>query len=190
MRFSRVFRWVLRIFLLVLTLSLTGVSVLGSISAMNILSNPDNIRVPSGPISANLDISDVNTMSIQVPFNVSNVGFFYLTNLRIEFTINMIYDHVNLTGTGENITTNTMVFNKATTFPSVPSGQTYNGLFNAAGGDGFLPANFPNGTTEIDWNRSPHVLEFYADFTISASYSLDLISFSVDLYNISVGNYP
>ena len=81
MRFSRVFRWVMRIFLLVLTLSLTGVSVLGSMSAVAILSNPDNINVPSGPINANLNLSDVNLMSVQVPFNVSNVGFFELEKI-------------------------------------------------------------------------------------------------------------
>lgn len=190
MRFSRVFRWVVRIFILVLTIPLTGVSILGSMSAIAILENPDNINVPSGPIDANLDLSDLNSMYIHVPFNVTNVGFFDLTNLRIEFNIRSIYDHINLTGTGENITTSALVFNKVIDFPTIPNGQTYNGLFNASNGDGFLPANFPNATTEIDWYRTPYALEFYADFIFSASYSLDLISFSVYLYNISVGHPP
>ncbi len=190
MRISRVFRWSVRIFLLILTLSLTGVSILGSMSAFAILENPDNVNVPSGPISANLNISDVNSMYLQVPFNVSNVGFFDLTNLKIEFSIAMIYDHVNLTGTGENVTTSTNIFNKAINFPPIPHGQSYNGLFNAASGDGFLPANFPNITTEIDWYKTPHAIEFYADFIFSASYSLDLISFTVKLFNITVGHLP
>lgn len=188
MRISRVFRWVVRIFLLVLTLSLTGVSILGGMSAVAILGDPNNVNIPSGPINANLNISDVNTMYLQVPFNITNVGFFDLTNLRIEFSITMIYDHVNLTGTGENVTTSTNVFNKASKFPPIPNGQTYNGLFNAASGDGFLPINFPNATTEIDWNRMPYAIEFYANIIFSASYSLDLISFSIELYNISVGH--
>ncbi|MCJ7650717.1 MAG: hypothetical protein MUP85_19070 [Candidatus Lokiarchaeota archaeon] len=187
MRFSRVFRWVVRIFILVLTLSLTGVSILGGMSAVAILGDPNNVNIPSGPINANLNISDVNTMYLQVPFNVTNVGFFALTNLRIEFSVRMIYDHVNLTGTGENITSSAIVFNKANPFPSIPIGQTYDGLFSASSGDGFLPINFPNATTEIDLYRTPHAIEFYADFIFSASYSLDLISFSVKLFNISVG---
>lgn len=190
MRISRVFRWSVRIFLLVLTLSLTGVSILGSMSAVSILGNEDNVNIPSGPIDANLNISNVNEMYFRVPFNVTNVGFFDLTNLRIEFSVTMVYDHVNLTGIGENITSSAIVFNKATVFPPIPNGQTYNGLFNASSGDGFLPINFPNATTEIDWYRTPYAVEFYADFIVSASYSLDLISFSVELFNISVGNLP
>ena len=83
-----------------------------------------------------------------------------------------------------------MVFNKATVFPPVPNGQIYVSSFNALNGDGFLPTNFPNATTEIDWLKSPHAVEFLADFSISASYSLSLISFSVQLYNISVGYLP
>ncbi|MBY9018032.1 MAG: hypothetical protein KGD66_04280 [Candidatus Lokiarchaeota archaeon] len=184
------FRWSVRIFLLVLTLSLTGVSILGSMSAVSILGNEDNVNIPSGPIDANLNISNVNEMYFRVPFNVTNVGFFDLTNLRIEFSVTMVYDHVNLTGIGENITSSAIVFNKATVFPPIPNGQTYNGLFNASSGDGFLPINFPNATTEIDWYRTPYAVEFYADFIVSASYSLDLISFSVELFNISVGNLP
>ena len=189
MRPSRVFRWIVRLFLLVLTLSMTIVSTLGALSAVLILEDPNNIQVPSGPIESNFDITDLSSMYLRVPFNITNAGYYDLTNLNIEFQISMVYDHVNLTLPGVNTTTSVLIFEKSISFPTIIHGTTYNGLFNAASGDGFLPSNFPNATTEIDWTKTPYVAEFYANFSLSASYSLDLISFSVNAFNYSVGHF-
>jgi hypothetical protein len=186
MRPSRVFRWIVRLFLLVLTLSMTVVSLLGGMSAALILGDPNNIRVPSGTIQYNFNITDVNSMYLRVPFNITNAGYFDLTNLKIDFKISMIYDHVNLTTPGVNTTTSVLIFDKSINFPTILHGMSYNGLFNASSGDGFIVSNFPNATTQIDWTRSP-VAEFYSNFSLSASYSLDLISFKVNAFNISVG---
>ncbi|MHA1197588.1 MAG: hypothetical protein ACTSSM_16040 [Promethearchaeota archaeon] len=62
MRPSRVFRWIVRIFLLILTTCMSVVSFLGSYSAVLILSTPGNINVPSGPIQANLNITNPSGM--------------------------------------------------------------------------------------------------------------------------------
>lgn len=190
MRPSRVFRWIVRIFLLVLTLSMTTVSALGGLSAALILEDPNNIQIPSGVIDYNFNITDINSMYIEVPFEITNAGYYDLTNLNIEFQISMVYDHVNLTLPGVNTTTSVLIFEKSISFPTIIHRTTYSGLFNASSGDGFLPSNFPNATTEIDWTKTPYVAEFYADFSLSASYSLDLISFSVDAFNYSVGHIP
>jgi hypothetical protein len=189
MRPSRVFRWIVRLFLLVLTLSMTIVSVLGGMSAALILGDPNNIKIPSGPIQSNFDITDVNSMYLRVPFNITNAGYFDLTNLKIDFKVSMVYDHVNLTTPGVNTTTSALIFDKSMSFPTIFYGTSYNGLFNASSGDGFIPSNFPNATTEIDWTRTPHAVEFYSNFSLSASYSLDLISFKVEAFNVSVGYF-
>jgi hypothetical protein len=185
MRSSRVFRWIVRIFLLILTTSMSLVSFLGGLSAVNILTNPDNIRVPSASPDANLTITNPSSMYITVPFNITNAGYFELTNLRIDFKIAMRYDHVNLTGNGLNITTSRIIFDKTQTFPPIAVGSTYANAFSATGGDGFLVANFPNANVDIDWTRTPYAVEFLANMTVSGSYSLNLLSFRFGL-----NNYP
>jgi hypothetical protein len=169
---------------------MTVVSILGGWSAFLILGDMNNLQVPSGPINTNFDITDPDNMYIEVPFNITNAGYFDLTFLRIQFKIAMVYDHINLTTPGENVTTSALIFDKSIDFPDIRQGTTYSGIFNASSGDGFLSDNFPNATTEIDWYRTPYAIEFYSNFTVSASYSLNLISFSVDTYNVSVGHFP
>ncbi len=188
MRPSRVFRWIVRLFLLVLTLSMTIVSALGAMSAALILGDPNNIKIPSGPIQSNFTITDVNSMYLRVPFNITNAGYFDLTNLKIDFKVLMVYDHVNLTTPGVNTTTSALIFDKSINFPTILHKTSYNGLFNASSGDGFIVSNFPNATIDIDWTKTPYPVEFYSNFSLSASYSLDLISFKVDAFNVSVGH--
>lgn len=187
MRPSRIFRWIVRLFLLVLTLSMTVVSILGGMSAALILGDPNNIQIPSGAIDSNFNITDLDSMYLSFPFEIRNEGYFDLTNLNLEFKVSMVYDHVNLTLPGVNTTTSVLIFEKSITFPTILHKTTYNGLFSASSGDGFLASNFPDVITDIDWTRTPHAVDFYANFSLSASYSLDLISFSVDAYNISAG---
>jgi hypothetical protein len=187
MRPSRVFRWIVRLFLLVLTLSMTVVSVLGGMSAALILGNPDNIQIRPDLAQFSHNITDVNSMYLRVPFNITNAGYFDLTNLKIDFKMSMVYDHVNLTGPGVNTTTSALIFDKSVNFPTILHGMSYNGLFETSNGDGFIASNFPNVTTDIDWTKTPYPVEFYSNFSLSASYSLDLISFKLNAYNMSVG---
>ncbi len=186
MRPSRVFRWIVRIFLGLLTLSMTVVSILGALSAVMILGNVnENIKIPAGPASANFDITNPSSMNITIPFNITNPGYFDLTNLIIDIKISMIFGNAS---TLTNETTNIVIFDKAQTFPNIIRGQTYSGAFFGNSSD-FIEANFPNATTEIDWFRTP-VLEFHGNFTISAYYSLDLIAFTFGINNVTLGTFP
>ncbi|MFX0060137.1 MAG: hypothetical protein ACFE8J_17710 [Candidatus Heimdallarchaeota archaeon] len=186
MRPSRVFRWIVRMFLFLLTLSMTVVSILGCLSAVMILGNMnENIKIPAGPPSANFDITNPSSMNITIPFNITNAGYFDLTSLIIDVKISMTFGNAS---TPTNETTNAVVFDKAQIFPNIIRGQTYSGVFFGNSSD-FIEANFPNATTEIDWFRTP-ALEFSGNFTLSAYYSLDLIAFTFGINNVTLGTIP
>ena len=92
MRPSRIFRWVVRLFLLVCTLSLSAVGLLGGFSAVTIL-DPDsyNVNIPDGPITAVFDINNPSTLEITVPFNITNAGVYDLTDVTLKFELGMEY---------------------------------------------------------------------------------------------------
>ena len=178
MRPSRVFRWVVRAFLLVFTLSLSAVSILGGWSAVTIL-NPgsDDINIPDGPIMVNLDIGN-STIEITVPFNISNGGVYELSNIFLKFQVGMTFGN---SSTPLNDTTTVLIFDTPQSYGSVAPGQTLKANYS---GSGSLPLS------EVDWTRSPYILEFYASLMFSASYSLNLYTFTVAIINVSLGHYP
>jgi len=188
MRPSRIFRWIIRIFLLVFTLALSGVSLLGGFSAVTIL-DPDsyNVNIPDGPIVANFDITNKVNMSISVPFNITNVGVYDLDNIILSFQIGMIY-HDTLKPL--NATSNVRIFDKTVNYGSVEHGTVLKDTFSGLGSDGFILSNIPN-LSEIDKTKTPDV-RFHANFTFSAMYSLQLYEFTVNLINYSLGvfNFP
>jgi hypothetical protein len=187
MRPSRIFRWIVRIFLLIFTLSLSAVSFLGGFSAVTIL-DPDsyNINIPDGPIIVNFDVYNPNNMQIVVPFNISNAGVYELNDISLGFGIWMTYgDKLN-----GNQTTVVQVFEKDVYYGTIIPGNTLKTNFNGTGSDGFIFASIPDPSTEIDWTRTPHPLEFYSNFTFVSSYSLRLYTFTVHIVNFSLGYYP
>jgi len=177
MRPSRVFRWIVRAFLLVFTLSLSAVSILGGWSAVTIL-NPegDDINIPDGPIIVNANIGN-SSIEITVPFNISNGGVYELSNIFLRFQLDMTFGN---TSTLNNDTTTVRVFDIPRSYGSVAPGQTLKANYS---GSGTLPL------AEVNWFRSP-ALEFYASLIFSASYSLNLYTFTVAIVNISMGFYP
>ena len=193
MRPSRVFRWIIRILILVLTLSVTAVSFLGGMSAILILSNPDNIGVDTDNADFNLDYNEitgvVNDINFTLPFNITNAGFFDLEDLRLGLQIGLQYYHVNLTGTGENISQTVKIFDKTESYPTIKKGKTLYSIYNGTYDD-FFPyfGNLPN-IADIDLTRVP-IFNFYANFTISLTYSLGLHSIILGINNITVGEYP
>ena len=193
MRPSRVFRWIVRILILVLTLSVTAVSILGGMSAILILSNQDNIGIDHDNADINLDynmttgvIYDIN---FTLPFNVTNAGFFDLEDLKIGFQIGLEYAHVNLTGTGENISQTVKIFDKISSFPTIKKGKTLYGNYTGVYSD-FAPflGSLPD-IADIDLTRVP-IFNFYANFTISLTYSLGLHSITLGINNITLPEYP
>ena len=186
MRPSRIFRWIVRIFLLVFTLSLSAVSLLGGFSAVTIL-NPDSysINIPDGTPSFNFNISVPANMQIVVPFNISNAGVYELGDVSLIFGIWMTYgDKTNF-----NQTTIVKIFEKAVNYGNIAPAAVLKSNFNGTGSDGFILSNIPDPDTEVDKTRLPHDLEFYANFTFSSSYSLNLYTFSVNIINQTIGYF-
>lgn len=188
MRPSRIFRWIVRIFLLVFTLSLSAVSLLGGFSAVTVL-DPESysINIPDGPITVNLDITDANNMMITVPFNISNVGVYDLEEITIGFQIQMTFGN---SSTPTNETTTIVIFNKEQEYGDIMHGDTLKDNFTGSGSDGFFISTIQQAETEVDWTRTPYAVEFYAGFTFSAWYSLNLYKFTVNIINFSIGHYP
>jgi hypothetical protein len=188
MRPSRIFRWVIRLFLLVFTLALSGVSLLGGFSAVTIL-DPDsyNVNIPDGPIVVNFDITNKPNMSISVPFNITNVGVYDLDEIILSFQIGMLFAN---TSKPLNATSNVRIFDKTVNYGAVAHGQVLKDSFSGLGSDGFIFSNIPD-LSEVDTTKTPD-LRFHANFTFSAKYSLQLYEFTVNLINYSLGvfNFP
>ena len=193
MRPSRVFRWIIRILILVLTISVTAVSLLGGMSAIMILSNQDNIGIDYDNADFNLDYNVttgvINNINFTLPFNITNAGFFDLEDLKLGFQIGLLYRHINLTGDGLNKTNFVKIYDNSTSFPTIKKGKTYYGNYTGTTSDfGNFLENFPE-YDEIDFTRDPD-FELYGNFTISLTYSLGLHSITLGINNVTVGKYP
>ena len=187
-RYSRLFRWVVRGFLLVFTLSLSAVSLLGGFSAMTIFDpSVQNINIPDGDITSNFDISNPSAMYINVPFNISNTGVYNLTNIALSFQVTMTYGDAS---TPLNETTTVIIFDKEEFIGTIAQGDSLKSNFIGTVSDGFIVANIPDPLTEVDWYRTPYALEFHASLQFSASYSLNLYTFKVNIINFPAGHYP
>ena len=178
MRPSRVFRWIVRIFLLVFTLSLSTVSILGGWSAVTIL-NPgsDDINIPDGDLIVNLDVGN-SSIEIIVPFNISNGGVYELSDIFLNIQISMTFG--NTSTPGNDTTTVQILDDTPHSYGSVLPGQTLKANYSRSGS---LPLS------EVDQYRSPNALEFYASLMFRASYSLNLYTFTVNIIDFSIGNY-
>ena len=188
MRPSRVFRLIYRIFIFLLTLSVTVVSVLGLLSAVMILSNPNNIQLNPGEIEINFNPSPLN-INFTLPFNLTNAGYFNLENLELKIDLAMNYSHVDGGGPGVNETRILNIFNKSQYFGNIPHGATGHYNFTGLYSDFNFPLTF-NFTTDIDWYRAPPAdILFYANFTVNLDYSIGLHSLTIGLINIYVGEF-
>jgi hypothetical protein len=161
------------------------VSLLGGFSAMTIFDpNVNNVNVPDGDITANFDISNPSGMFINVPFNISNSGVYDLTKIRLGFQIAMTYGNAS---TPLNDTTTVVIFDKSQSFGTITQGVTLKANLTGTAADF---ANLPDPNTEVDWYRAPYALEFYMNLLFSASYSLNLYTFSVNIINLTAGHFP
>jgi len=192
MRVSRVFRLIFRIFILLLTTSVTLVTVLGGMSAVLILDpTSNNIGVDIDDIDFNIDIDifggNVNVFNFTMPFDVTNAGYFDLQDLEMSFVMGVRYEHINLTVPGQNDTVTAIIFEKNEIFGTVLKGATVN--YNLQGNiTNFLFGNFPDLLTEVNLYKSP-VFEFVANFTVSLVYSLGLHDLAFGGINQPIGNY-
>ena len=194
MRASRVFRLIFRIFILILTLSITLVSLIGFFSAVLILQDFDkNINIDTENADFNLDINtttgEINNIDFTLPFNLTNAGYFDIENLRLTLRIAINYSHIDYPSPGLNGTRKVIILEKTQRFGTIPKRQTRAYTFSGDYGD-FLLENFPDLTTEVDLLGGPPIFSFYANFTISLDYSIGLHSLRFGVRNMPVGEYP
>ncbi len=191
MRPSRVFRLLFRIFISLLTISVTVVSILGGLSAVMILTNPDNIGIDPGDVEFNLEINNVTlaieSVNFTLPFNLTNAGYFNLENLELKIDIAMNYSHIDYPIPGANETKEVQIFSNSTNFGTITKGTTGNFTFL---GDTFIMGNFPNFTSEVNWFRGPPAILFYVNLTISLDYSLGMHSLSITILDLPAGGFP
>ncbi|KKN28433.1 hypothetical protein LCGC14_0854340 [marine sediment metagenome] len=194
MRASRVFRLIFRIFILILTTSVTLVTVLGGLSAVLILDpTSENIGIDTDEVDFNIDIDllggVVNEFNFTLPFNITNAGYFDLHDLEMRFVMGVRYEHINLTVPGQNDTVTAKIFEKTHIYGTILKGATENYVFKGNFTD-FISVNFPDLQTEVNWYRSPQpALEFVANFTVSLVYSLGLHVLAFGGTNQSIGDF-
>ncbi|MBY9006844.1 MAG: hypothetical protein KGD63_08805 [Candidatus Lokiarchaeota archaeon] len=159
----------MRIFILLLTASLSVVTILGGLSAVNILSDPNNIQVPAQGYSITSNVIGPNdTWYVNVPIGINNVGYFDLNNLELDFSLEMEFN-----STGDDSIHNTTIYNDVQNFGNLQRGSSGVFEFNATS---FTVPSF-------------HFLEpyeFRANITVSAYYSLDLILFEIHIIDLDI----
>ncbi|MFX1256708.1 MAG: hypothetical protein ACFFAN_02530 [Promethearchaeota archaeon] len=202
MRYPQLFKIIIRVILLSITLSLSFVSFLGGLSALMILSDEDNIKIPDGDTESNLEdileeirdevkadmgslirfmwwdnITDrlVEDFEFEIPFKIKNVGYFDLEDLYTRVIIDMVYEDVD----GDEQSAE--IYDKEKEWGDIERGKTLRDKYEADGDD-LIDKNFPNGS-EINFNED---IDFEADITISATYSLGLLTFEVELEDFEV----
>jgi len=158
---------------------------LGGFSAVTILDPKSyNVNVPDGPIVLNLDITNTSSMQIIVPFNITNAGVYDLTKIELSFQVSMNYGNTLLPG---NASTTVKIFDKSQFYGTVAHGGFLKSSLNGNATEGFLLPNIPP-LLNIDWYRTPNILEFRANLTFSASYSLNLYTFTTSIINYPIYN--
>ena len=189
-RVSRVFRLIFRIFILLLTLSITVVAFLGGLSSVMILQETDNIGIDTDDAEFNLDydLAGFHGGNFTLPFNITNAGYFDLENLEFSLSISINYSHIDYPVSGSNETKNVIVFDKSENFGTIPQGQTGFFIFTADSSD-FIAGNFPN-PLDVNYLRGPPIFEFYANITLSLDYSLGMHQLALSIFNLLIGELP
>jgi hypothetical protein len=189
MRPSRVFRLIFKLFIYLLTISVTFVSVLGGMSAFLILGNPNNIGINPSEMDMNFNISPLD-INFTLPFNLTNAGYFDLENLKLRLDLAMNFSQVDYPTPGVNQSRVIKIFDKTHNFGTILKGET--GNFNITGlfSDFYFPSWFNMTSDVVDWTVGPPAIIFFANFTISLDYTLGLHSLTIGILNIPVEQLP
>lgn len=182
MRYSRIVRLIMRLFLLVLASTMSFISFLGGYSALLILSHPENIDLD---VSFEGDLlTDPENFKVEVEFEINNQGYFDLEDLDIEFELEALF-YLNKSGTGfepEGIP----IYEADKSFSTIEAGHKEKNKITIEYED-LLNVNWSYILPIIDLSR---VIKFTAnDVEISAKYTLGLISFKVEIDEIKLGDY-
>ncbi|MHA1820094.1 MAG: hypothetical protein ACTSU2_12200 [Promethearchaeota archaeon] len=157
---ARVIRTIILVFILIAQLSLSLVSLFGSLSTVSILGNENNVHIDTYNITTNVNVT-CNTINVTIPFGINNTGLYDFNNFTIEYSV----DFYNISN---NYHYN--VIKGTTIYPSIKSGTNFNGtLFMENTNVNFTLIGDPN-----NWNK-------VLNMTLSSLYSLDLIAFQINM---------
>lgn len=186
MRTSRIFRLILRVFLLLLASSMSSVSFLGGYSALLILGDEDNI---------DLDINfegdpflDPNNFEIEIEFEINNLGYFDLEDIELELRLYLIYERLNQTNAEINTTQSIKIYDDEKSFKTIEAGQKKK-ITITIEPDDLKSVNFIDINNTFNPFRDP-IMEFEAaEIVIRAKYSLGLLSFKVKIEDYNLGEF-
>ena len=179
MRPSRVFRLIVSIFVYLLSISMSHTSFLAGYSAILILTNPENIQVPDGKIEANFDLTDKDNLEINVPYKITNDGYFNLEDVSISITIKMTYRDID-----DKKKKTVVMFQDDHDITLVKRDETHRGTFEASG-DEFLLDSLPD-YSDIDKSK-PSLANYTADVGLVGKYGVRLYAFNVTVVDLRVG---
>jgi len=162
-------------------------SILAGYSAINILTTPGNINLPSGAIQTNIDLyayskTGVQNFYVYIPFDYTNAGYFELTDLAIEVTLKIEYIDSD---TQEPKTI--IFFNRKDAYPNVKRGEKYEGWYNIDEDDFNYNAIPENLFSKIDTNRDP-LIDVLADVHLSGEYGIGLYAFEARLLDLNIAS--
>lgn len=184
MRAERLFRLIVRLFLLILASSMSLVSFLGGYSAAMILTNEENIDIDVDYEGDPFDL-DPTDFVINIEFEINNVGYFDLEDLKVEVTLSLRYDKIGILS---NETEEQKLYEGDKKFRTVEAGEKRKFKIKIEYDD-LESINFTDLFTQMDLTRDP-VFTFEADkLEISAKYSLGLISFKAEIENLDLGGF-
>jgi len=183
MRPERIFRLIVRIFLFILASSMSLVSFLGGYSAALILTNEENIQIDvdyeGDPFLNPTDFE------IDIEFEINNLGYFDLEDLKIELKLHLKYDRVTA---GGNVSTEIKLYEGEKKFSTVEAGDKRKFKLGIEYDD-LETINFTDIAQNADLFRDP-VFDFVAaELVISAKYSLGLISFKAEIEDMDLGGF-
>ncbi|MFX1343494.1 MAG: hypothetical protein ACFFAI_00190 [Promethearchaeota archaeon] len=164
------------------------VSILGGLSAVMILSNRDNLQIDLDNadfnISVNITTFQIENINFSLPFKVNNTGYFDIENLELELDLYLNYSSI---AAGNN-TVAIKILNKTQALGDIPRGEIGDFVF-FGDNSSFNYLAFPP-MSDINPFRLPHILEFYANITVSLDYSLGLHSLAITLENYFIEGFP
>jgi hypothetical protein len=161
----RIVRTAIKVIILAISLSLTLVSAIGTISTLHILSNPNNVFIGTPVINLNTPPE-----SVSIPFTFNNTGLYDFTDVIVS---------VKLTAYNtSNIAESYVIINNVFINTTILANTKYDGGIFINDGNITIPIEMQ--TYPTNWNASIAI-------TLTSLYTLNLISFRVDiLYNVTL----
>jgi hypothetical protein len=199
---KQLIRLLMKIGVVIISLSLALTSVIGLLSVAKVFSNPDSFQLPSDPGQFHMEFGPLGSnLSLWIGFN--NTGYFEFTNFNVEVGISL----KNLTSSEKFDVLNKSVFND-----DLAPGQFHNLTLHASDADFDWSPYFldnadswyesdiqamidSNGTYSFPGKESlfyPYLLLNYnvsLSIKIQSDYNLRLIHFAVNLNDIQTIQY-